>query len=418
MGRQRSASSRLSIIVTGLIAQHSRSAGWRGTGTEISSLANHDMGKPSREEARVPSTSDVSQRTYLIGPRYRHHGKHSGYEQFGQYCAKTVPSPVQNRFFRGRLGKLPGLGDIGDWIDQKITRLSGRPLYTIGIFLIEAAAAVHMLTHRGSLYHVLYGDTDLWLLGYVPRIASGNKLIATFHEPDYALDWLKIDKIAARLDAAVLVSESQREYFTNLLPRGSIFVSPHGLDADFFKPASTFSHEPIGITVGSHHRDPVTLSRALDIVHKEFPRFRLKAVGVQTEGGGNLPLNDERVEYYSGISDESLRSMYQTAGVAIFSLNQATANNAILEAMGCGIPVVATDIGGVREMVGDAAILTTLWDCDSLAAGVLKVLRDRELAARLGKAARERAVQFRYDIVAERMSHIYSEVLNRGAANG
>ncbi len=375
------------------------------------------MGKPPGKKEIVPWIADVSGHTYLIGPRYQHHGKHSGYEQFGQYCAQVMPSPVRNRFLRGRLGRLPGLGDVGDWIDKTTTRLTPRPLYTAGIFLIEAVAALHMRTHRRSLYHVLYGDTDLWLLGYVPRIKSGNKLIATFHEPDYALDWLKIEKIAARLDAAILVSESQREYFTKLLPGARIFVAPHGLDADFFSPASTFSHELVGITVGSHHRDPDTLTRALDIIHREFPRFRLKAVGVKTEGGGNLPLNDERVEYYSGISDESLRTMYQTAGVAIFSLNQATANNAILEAMGCGIPVVATDIGGVREMVGDAAILTTLWDCDSLAAGVLKVLRDRELAAQLGKAARERAMQFRYDLVAERMRDIYSQMLNNGATN-
>lgn len=361
---------------------------------------------------------DLSKQVYLIGPRYQHHSKYSGYEQFGPFCARMVPSPVSTRSLTGRLGTLPGLGDVGRWIDQKVTELSKRPLYTVGIFLVEATAAAHMLVHRNSLYHVLYGDTDYWLLGFARRLSPTNKLVATFHEPDYALDWLEIEKIASHLDAAILVSESQREYFANLIPNERIFVAPHGIDWTFFTPAETFSHEPVGITVGTHHRDPGSLSRALDRILDEFPDFRLKAVGARLEGGGNPALNDSRVEYLDGISDEELREAYRSAGVGVFSLNQATANNAILEAMACGIPVVATDIGGVREMVGDTAILTKHWDSDSLAEGVLTVLRDGELAVRLGAAGRERVMQFGYDRAADEMRKVYAEVLGNGSATG
>jgi glycosyltransferase involved in cell wall biosynthesis len=367
------------------------------------------------QDVQTLPPGDVSERTYLIGPRYQHHCRYSGYEQFGPFCAKNVPSPVRKRFLTKRLGHLPKIGDVGKWIDQKTGQMTARPLYTIGIFLIEAAAALHMLTHRKSIYHVIYGDTDYWLLGRVRRMTKSNKLIATFHEPDYALDWLEVSKIVGDLDGVILVSESQREYFERMMPPEKIFVARHGIDSTFFKPAGTFSNELVGITVGSHHRDPGSLSRALDRIYKEFPNFRLKAVGARLEGTENPSLTDQRVEYFEGISDEELRKMYQSAGVGIFSLNQATANNAILEAMACGIPVVATDIGGVREMMGDAGILTRYWDSDSLADGVLKVLRDRELAARLGKAARERALQFRYDVMAEDMRRIYAHILENGA---
>ena len=361
---------------------------------------------------------ETSEYVYLIGPRYEHHSRYSGYEQFGAYCARAVPSPVRARSLTGRLGTLPRIGDVGRWVDDKVTRLSGRPLYTVSLFLVEAAAGIHMLTHRNSVYHVLYGDTDYWLLGYVRRMSRTNKLVATFHEPDYALDWLQIETITPYLDAAILVSESQREYFVNLMPEEKIFVAPHGIDSSFFTPAHTFCHEPIGITVGTHHRDPGTLSRALDRILEEFPTFRLKAVGARLEGGGNPALTDERVEYLDGISDEALREAYRTAGVGIFSLNQATANNAILEAMACGIPVVATDIGGVREMVGDAAVLTEHWNGESLAEGVLRVLRDRALAIRLGKAGRERVLDFGYDRMAQHMRRVYARVQANGGARG
>lgn len=359
-------------------------------------------------------TATLSENVFLIGPRYQHHCRYSGYEHFGSYCARMVRSPVRTRSLTGRLGKLPRIGDLGRWIDAKITDLVGRPLYTFGIFMIEASGALHMLTHRKTLYHVLYGDTDYWLLGFVRRWTN-NKLIATFHEPDYGLDWLEIHRITPFLDAAVLVSESQREYFEKLLPPERIFVAPHGIDPNFFTPAEKLCKEPVGITVGTHHRDPGSLSRALDIILKEYPNFRLKAVGARLPGGGNPPLTDERVEYYDGISDLELREHYRSSAVAVFSLNQATANNALLEAMACGLPVVATDIGGVRETVGDAAILSRHWDGESLAQGVIQVLRDRNLAERLGRAARQRVLQFDYPRVAEYMRSIYGQVLGQRA---
>ncbi len=358
---------------------------------------------------------DVSDRTFLIGPRYKHHSRFSGYEQFGAFCARSVPSLVRQRFLTKKLGRLPGIGDVGKWLDWKVSQITPRPLYSAGIFLIETSAAFHMMTHRNSVYHVLYGDTDVWLLRRVPRVRRKNKLIATFHEPDYALDWLQVGAIVPDLDAVILVSESQRVYFEKLLPADRIFVAPHGIDSTFYKPADTFSNELVGITVGAHHRDPASLSRALDRIYAEFPTFRLKAVGARMEGGENPKLTDERVEYYDGISDEELRTMYQTAGVGIFSLSYATANNAILEAMACGLPVVATDVGGVREMMGDAGVLTRQWDSDSLADGVLHVLRDRAHAAELGSAARERVLQFRYDLVADHMRRIYAQLLDETA---
>src|SRR5262249_37371682 len=118
------------------------------------------------------------------------------------------------------------------------------------------------------------------------------------------------------------------------------------------------------------------------------------------------------------ISDEELREAYRTAGVGIFSLNHATANNAVLEAMACGIPIVATDISGVRDLVGDAGILTEHWNGESLAKGVIEILRDRDRAMKLGRAARDRVETLTYERVAEQMTEIYREIQGNGAVAG
>jgi glycosyltransferase involved in cell wall biosynthesis len=64
----------------------------------------------------------------------------------------------------------------------------------------------------------------------------------------------------------------------------------------------------------------------------------------------------------------------------------------LAEALRAGRPIVATDVGGVRDLTGpDAALLVAPGDPDALAAAVLSVLDDRELAERLGSAAARRA---------------------------
>lgn len=72
---------------------------------------------------------------------------------------------------------------------------------------------------------------------------------------------------------------------------------------------------------------------------------------------------------------------------------------ALLEAMSCGVPCVASDVGGNRAVIddGQTGLLFDLDDPGALAEALARVLGDRDLAARLGLQARAR-VQERYDL--------------------
>ena len=89
--------------------------------------------------------------------------------------------------------------------------------------------------------------------------------------------------------------------------------------------------------------------------------------------------------------------------------------NAVMEAMACARPVVATAVGGVPELISDGVtgFLVPPGDPAAMADAVLRVLGDRALGAALGNAARERAVsKFSCDRLVGNMAALYEDVLD------
>jgi glycosyltransferase involved in cell wall biosynthesis len=78
-------------------------------------------------------------------------------------------------------------------------------------------------------------------------------------------------------------------------------------------------------------------------------------------------------------------------------------SNAVLEAMACGLPVIAFRAGGVPEVVGEAGILTPPRDVGALAREMGRLACDPKLCLRLGRAARDRVVE-KFDIATNVLS--------------
>jgi glycosyltransferase involved in cell wall biosynthesis len=86
----------------------------------------------------------------------------------------------------------------------------------------------------------------------------------------------------------------------------------------------------------------------------------------------------------------------------------------LLEAMIAGVPIVATEVGGIPEVVtdGEEAILVPPQDASALAAGIDRILADPAFAEALAAAARVRVEQdYSEEALGERMSRIYDDVL-------
>ena len=123
----------------------------------------------------------------------------------------------------------------------------------------------------------------------------------------------------------------------------------------------------------------------------------------------------EVVTCVSGISDEELARLYGQAEVAVVpSLYEGFSLPAI-EAMSCGVPVVATTGGALPEVVGrheETGLLVPPDDSGALASAIGRLLEDRSLRVRLGAAGRDRVVQrFTWQVTAAGTAACYEALL-------
>ena len=105
----------------------------------------------------------------------------------------------------------------------------------------------------------------------------------------------------------------------------------------------------------------------------------------------DLGLHDH-VHLHGEVGSAQVRRLLQDADLFLNSSVSEGVPTAVLEAMACGLPVVATDCGGVREAVTDGVegIVVPSRDAEAMAAAMEKLGADPELRSRMGAAGRER----------------------------
>jgi len=267
-----------------------------------------------------------------------------------------------------------------------------------------------MTSRRGEIYHILYGDTDC---RYLPLLNGfhGHRVIATYHQPPSELRKGVRESSVRRLTAALAVASNQVDFLAHLVGPERVFIVAHGVDTAYFVPNDGLrAYPPIVLSVGAHLRDFKTLSLAASIVGQQEPNARFIIVTHPKHVYHFAALSN--VEVRSHLPDNELLRLYQQATLAVFALHDCTASNAMLEAMACGLPIVATDVGGVRDYVDETcARLISPGTAEGLASAIVELLADAGERDRLGTAARERAMRFSFARVAEQMRTVYEQIL-------
>jgi glycosyltransferase involved in cell wall biosynthesis len=101
------------------------------------------------------------------------------------------------------------------------------------------------------------------------------------------------------------------------------------------------------------------------------------------------------------VSDETLRLLYQQARAFVFPSSYEGFGLPLLEAMHCGLPVIAGNNSSQLEVVGDAGLLVDVHDCNDLASSIARLLDDPILRGTLAERALARSFLFSWDRSAE-----------------
>jgi glycosyltransferase involved in cell wall biosynthesis len=205
------------------------------------------------------------------------------------------------------------------------------------------------------------------------------------------------------------------------VPAARLTTILNGVDTEFFQPPAVPATSPprvlsIGRLVPDKDHD--TLLAAFHLTAPAHPEAELWLVGE----GPRLASLRELAQQLS-ISDrvkfipphEDLRPLLHQSTLLVLSSRTEALPNVVLEAMAAGLPVVATRVGGVPELVdqGCTGWLVDSGDVSGLAAALSRVLADPEASQTLGRAGRERAlVDFSLDTMARRYETLLDRLLN------
>jgi glycosyltransferase involved in cell wall biosynthesis len=121
-----------------------------------------------------------------------------------------------------------------------------------------------------------------------------------------------------------------------------------------------------------------------------------------------------RVSFKGFLLPEQLRVEYASSAFLVLPSLQETAPMCVAEALTCGLPVIATDVGGTRYLVADGenGYLTPPDSAESLASEMEQLMKHPELRARCGQEGKRVALgRWRPDVIAQQTLNVYREVV-------
>lgn len=236
-------------------------------------------------------------------------------------------------------------------------------------------------------------------------------------------------------DRFVAVSGNLRDWLVDTVGLSAEKVAQiyNGVDATHFVPAPRSPRIETDLVVGTIGRmetvkDPGNLAEAFIGLLTGRPALNGKVRLVMVGDGSLLPEVQSRLQA-AGLSEsvefcgkvEDVREQLQRFDLFVLPSRNEGISNTILEAMACGLPVVATDVGGNPELVvdGETGVLVPAGDPVALA-GAIGLYVDRpDLRSKHGMAGRRRAEQcFSLEAMVNAYRDLYRELLGAFEARG
>lgn len=337
-----------------------------------------------------------------IRTKYRHHSEYAGYDNICTYISDCIIEGINEK------GNIPN------------------KLYLKYKWLYEFKSYYNY--HKNiDLVHILYGEEYFRFSTYLFK----QPIICTFHQPAEILEReLRYGDTAGRLykythqitkrrfqdlDAAIVLEESQKKVLSKFVPIEKIHVIPHGIDAQSLinKNANRLIDSKKILTVGNWLRDWDFYYQLLSKFEQIDPSVKFVLVNRNIDKAIlDRLLNKLNFIYAENISDESLIELIQTSSLLFMPLKGAAANNALLECISLGCPVLMPDIVNYPHAYSE---IIRYYEFDSIESAIIQIqyfinmqFIDR---SRLKEIAQKISLSFSWENIAKKTIEVYHKVL-------
>ena len=269
-----------------------------------------------------------------------------------------------------------------------------------------------------------FHQSSSYAFGFLPLIPlillSSRKKIVTVHSIDTIQKINFLYKLYNRVDKVIVHSESMKKYLINKgVSRSRIVKVFHGVDIpNLFglkRTKITFMGAP------EERKGILTILDALSILKRKNINIQVYIYGFYSdyerrkmEFQATSRNVDDCLVWGGRLSENDFDKKLQESLFTLAVYNVATSgSNLVTRAMANATPVIASDIGGLREYLDGSAIFLAPRDPEALAETIESMLKNPELLEELGLKGRKRALSFfSREEIAKRTASIYRSLIS------
>ena len=278
--------------------------------------------------------------------------------------------------------------------------------------LVAECKAIQMALNNPNqdfLIHYSYIENQFGLLAsdkLKAKIPNITKIIATSHQPHSWWRLLGNPLLLTKCDQLIVLSHNEKNFWEQT--NKNIECFPHGIDLSFFNNQRKEKRQNKDFTCifsGQWLRDINSLSLIIKATIKLDPKIKFKLI-YPFEKRNQPHLRDtlieltkfNQVEWFCDLSDEELKQQYIQSDILVLPLIDCTANNAILEAMSCGLPIITSDLEALHTYITDEfARFIPNSDIDLYVKSIIELKNETQIKNEMSAKASEHANLFSWD---------------------
>ncbi len=224
----------------------------------------------------------------------------------------------------------------------------------------------------------------------------------------HIFSWLS-PKVWRNATFVIANSQGLKEQALKISENQKISVIPNGVDISLFKPIKTKKENKKTIILGVGRLIP---RKGLDYLIKSLGQLQNLNFELWLVGDGPEKENLQNLANESNISDKvrflgikdkkEIVGIYQQVDIFVLpSLNEGMSNT-ILEAMACGLPIIATNIAGNDELIKENGFTIPVKDEEALKEKLELLINDKSLRENMGKQSRKLTETMGWNVIADK----------------